>query len=126
MSQPGVEVLLVGPRSSAILNKLEEALQQDGWATVRIVAPGDLACRIGARHKAVVVVRTSQAQQALDVLEELEPKRHSSMVIVVVDRAEPGEYYCLTQAGATAYFEVGEDPALIVQGVEWAAHVLAP
>lgn len=124
--EAGVVVLLVGPGESATLKTLDEALRRDGWATLRMSEPKHLVGLVGARRKAVVVVRTPEAERALAVLEELEPKRHSAMVIVVVDRADPGEYYCLAQAGAIAYFEVTEDPSLIVQGVEWAAHVLAP
>jgi len=85
-----------------------------------------LAMHAGSGHKAVVVIRTSGAEVGLRALEELEPRRHSSIVVVVVDRADPGEYFCLMQAGATEYFEVSEDPTRILQGVEWAARVLAP
>jgi DNA-binding NarL/FixJ family response regulator len=63
---------------------------------------------------------------ALDVLETLDEKRHSTLVIVLADHVEPGEYYCLMEAGAVQYFEVREDPVRILRGVEWAARVLAP
>ena len=121
----GVEILLVGPRESSILRQLAQSLERDGWPAVR-TSLGDVATRVSSRRRAVVVVRTSDAAVALGVLDELEPKRHSAPVIVVVDRADLGERHCLMQAGAVHYFEAGEDPGRIVQGVEWAARALAP
>jgi len=126
MPEPGVEVLLVGPNESSILNILADALERDGWPSARVGDIAELCGRVGPRNKAVVVVRTSDAEVALKALEAIEPRRHSALVIVVVDRAELGEYYCLMQAGAIEYFEVSEDPVRILQGVEWAARVLAP
>lgn len=124
--QAGVEVLLVGSQGSSILNILADALERDGWPTARIADVRELGGRVSPRNKAVVVVRTSDAEVAVKALEALEPRRHSALVIVVVDRADLGEYYCLMEAGAVEYFEVSEDPLRILQGVEWAARVLAP
>ena len=121
-----LEILLVGPAESPLLTRLGRALRLDGWAAIHLYDEDSLAGRIGAIHKAVVVLCAIGADAALTVLERLESKRHSIRVVVVVDHAEPGECYCLMQAGAIAYFEIDEDPVRILQGVEWAAHVLAP
>jgi FixJ family two-component response regulator len=122
----GVGVLLVGPRRSPILDELSELLEQSGWATERVAETSDLTRSVSPRHRAVVVVDAQEAERALQVLERLDERRHSTMAIVLVDRAEPGECYCLMQAGAVQFFEVNEDRERILRGVEWAGHVLAP
>ncbi len=122
----GVEVILVGPPRSVVLDGLGEALRDHGWYTTRVEALSDPPTRVDSRHKAVFVLHMREARRAMELLRKLDSKRHSCLVIVLAEHAEPGEYYCLMQAGAVQFFEIGEDPTRILQGIEWAAHVLAP
>ncbi len=124
--EDGIEVLLVGPPDCPVLSNLADALDRDGWPASRLVRVRELAAKIQPHGRAVVVVRAHDAAPAFEALEALEPMRHSTLLIVVVDRAELGQYYCLMQDGAVEYFEASEDPLRILQGVEWAARVLAP
>ncbi|MEZ5363603.1 MAG: hypothetical protein R2748_14990 [Bryobacterales bacterium] len=124
--QIGVEVVLVDPAQTERFERLRRNLMQDGWPTVKVVELGDLCGRFSPQRRAVVVVHATAAEEAFAVLDSLEAKRHSALVVVVADRADQGELYCLMQAGALEYFESGEDLGSILRGVEWAARALAP
>ena len=122
----GVRVALVAPKRCHAIERLQAALESRGWRTMRLDNAADLTDGIGPRNKAVVVVYAPQASAAMEVLEKLEERRSSVLVVVIADQVEHGDYYCLMQAGAVEYFELAEDPERILQGVEWAARALAP
>ncbi|MCB9385902.1 MAG: hypothetical protein H6509_14930 [Bryobacterales bacterium] len=121
-----MEVVLVDPLQSADFEQLRRDLVRDGWPTVNVVELGELPGRFSPQRRAVVVVHATVMDEAFAVLDSLESKRHSARVVVVAERAAPGERYCLMEAGALEYFESSEDLESILRGVEWAARALAP
>ena len=121
-----VEVILYSPRRCALVNELEAALSDKGWQATYVGDASALPQRVGPRHKAVVVICAPDGSLAMDVLSRLEEKRSSILTVVVSDEVEHGDYFCLMQTGAVAYFELANDRRGIMQGVEWAARVLAP
>lgn len=119
-------VIVVGLAQHPRSKKLLSLLQRRGLDVTQVAGAEELPDVLENLKRAAVVVysprKTAAAQRTLAKIAETHRR---TPVVVLVDESDFGDYYALMASGAVEYFEIGEQPEVITQGVAWAARSLA-
>jgi DNA-binding NtrC family response regulator len=115
------EVVLVGFGAGPDARLLSERMRAAGLHTEEAQGLEELAHALRDFPRAAIVVYSpEESLEARRVLQLVHAGLGANPVVVVVDRSEFSSYYGLMADGAAHYFELGEQPERIVQGVIWA------
>ncbi len=120
------EIILVGFEPTLQARRLVNLLGGMDLPLTHVKGADGVLQALRLNPKATIVVYSpGGGHVAEDVLEQVELAHRGTPVVALVDHGTFGEYYSLMNQGAVEYFEVGETPAIIARGVEWAARRLS-